>query len=69
MKNITMKFFFNCFDVFHKFFFKKTKKSNSVKISFLTMKNKKMSKKFDILKIVHRFYDVEISKTIVFLIE
>ena len=34
---------------------------------FLTMKNLKMSKKIDIVKFVHCFYIVEISKTIVFL--
>ena len=69
MKNITMKFFFNCFDVFQKLFFKKTKKKQLDKKIFLTMKELKMSKKIEILKFVHRFCVVEISKTIVFLIE
>ena len=40
-----------------------------MKVSFLTMKLLKMSKKTDTLEFVHRFYAVEISKTIVVLTE
>ena len=66
MKNIAMKFFFSCFDVLQKLFFKKTKrKSNSMKIFLLTMKKLKMWERMNTLKFAHRFYIVETSKAIV----
>ena len=64
-----MKFFLTISIFFKSYFSKKRKKNNSMKVFLLTMKKLKMSKNIDILKFVHRFYAVEISKTIVFLIE
>ena len=56
MKEITMKFFFNCFDVLQKLSFKKIeKKEKAMKISNLKMKKIKMSKEIDISKFVQRF--------------